>query len=296
MVGDGEAETGPLATAWHINKFLNPIRDGAVLPILHLNGYKINNPTISARDQPHEEIEALFRGYGWTPYFVEGSDPESDAPGDGRDDRALRRRHPRRPGGGPPTAASAFRPRWPMIVLRTPEGVDRPRARSDGHKLEGFWRSHQVPMADVTKNPAHLKQLEEWMRSYKPEELFDEAGRLIPELRDLPPTGAAADRRQPARQRRAARRSRCDMPDFRDYGVKVEQAGHGRGREPTKPLGEFLRDVDAGEHARTSGCSARTRTTSNQLNAVYEVSQEALAGESTSPRTPTAAELPPTAA
>ena len=171
VVGDGEAETGPLATAWHSNKFLNPIRDGAVLPILNLNGYKIANPTILARIS-HEELEALFVGYGYTPYFVEGSDPAAmhqkmaatleQAIGEIRAHAARRRA----------TSNTPVRPRWPMIVLRSPKGWTGPK-EINGHKVEGSWRSHQVPFADVRDNPANLKLLEDWMRSYKPEELFD---------------------------------------------------------------------------------------------------------------------------
>src|SRR6202795_1398235 len=186
VVGDGEAETGPLATAWHINKFLNPIRDGAVLPILNLNGYKINNPTLLARIS-HQELEDLFKGYGYTPCFVEGSDPDSmhQAIAATLDDCVQRIRsiqRERRDSG------IATRPRWPMIVLRTPKGWTSP-AEVDGHKLEGFWRAHQVPIADVRKNPAHLNLLEDWLRSYKPEELFDANGTLIPEIQGLAPSG-----------------------------------------------------------------------------------------------------------
>ena len=156
VVGDGEAETGPLATSWHSNKFLNPVRDGAVLPILHLNGYKIANPTILARI-PHEELEHLFRGYGYEPYFVEGSDPDTDASGDGRDAGTLRRARSARSSRQRGRAtASRTRPRWPMIVLRTPKGWTGPK-EVDGHKVEGFWRAHQVPLAAIRENPAHLQ-------------------------------------------------------------------------------------------------------------------------------------------
>src|SRR5215468_4174199 len=186
VVGDGESETGPLATSWHINKFLNPARDGAVLPILHLNGYKINNPTIWAR-VPHDEIEAFFRGTGWTPYFVEGSDPESMHQAMAatldqcvKDIRAAQKQA--RDSGTP------FRPHWPMIVMRTPKGWTSP-AEVGGHKLEGSWRAHQVPMADVKKDPKRLKQLEDWMRGYTPAELFDDEGRLRPDLKALAPEG-----------------------------------------------------------------------------------------------------------
>ena len=188
MVGDGESETGPLATSWHSNKFLNPIRDGAVLPVLHLNGYKINNPTVLARIS-HEELEALFVGYGYTPYFVEGSDARSmhQAMAATLEHCVLEiqkiQEEARRTG-------KAVRPRWPMIVLRSPKGWTSPR-EVDGHYLEGFWRAHQVPIGDIATNPGHLKVLETWMRSYEPEKLFDEEGRLVPELKALPPKDLA---------------------------------------------------------------------------------------------------------
>lgn len=218
VVGDGEAETGPLATSWHINKFLNPVRDGTVLPILHLNGYKINNPTLLARIS-HEELESLFRGYGWTPYFVEGSDPESmhqamAATTEQCISEIRKHQQEARKTG------VAERPRWPMIVLRTPKGWTAPK-EVDGHRLEGFWRAHQVPMADVKKNPERLRQLENWMRAYKPEELFDQSGKLVPELKELAPTGG---RRMGAnlhanggRLKKALR-----LPDFQQYALKIE--------------------------------------------------------------------------
>src|SRR4051812_39033820 len=188
VVGDGESETGPLATAWQANKFLSPARDGAVLPILQLNGYKINNPTIFARAS-HEELQSFFEGCGWTPHFVEGSDPlvmhqmmAATLEDCVQDIRRIQQEA--RKSGKAPTRA-----RWPMIVLRSPKGWTGPK-EVDGHKVEGFWRAHQVPMASVRENPEHLKILEEWLRSYKPEELFDQSGRLIPELKALAPKGA----------------------------------------------------------------------------------------------------------
>src|SRR5215204_5547494 len=186
IVGDGEAETGPLATSWHINKFLNPVRDGAVLPILHLNGYKINNPTLWSRVS-HEELRRFFEGTGWTPYFVEGSDPETmhQAMAATLDQCVADLRKYQQDAR---TSGTPFRPRWPMIVLRTPKGWTSP-GDSGGHKLEGSWRSHQVPMADVKKDPKRLKQLEDWMRSYKPDELFDKNGRFAPEIKAVAPTG-----------------------------------------------------------------------------------------------------------
>src|SRR5437773_1965779 len=186
MVGDGESETGPLATSWHSNKFLNPITDGAVLPVLHLNGYKINNPIVLARVS-HEELEALFVGYGYTPYFVEGSDPRTmhQAMAATLEQCVLEIRkiqeEARRTG-------KAFRPRWPMVVLRSPKGWTAPRKVGE-HYLEGYWRAHQVPIADIATNAASLKVLEQWMRSYKPEEMFDKNGRIIPELTALAPNG-----------------------------------------------------------------------------------------------------------
>ena len=200
MVGDGESETGPLATSWHSNKFLNPITDGAVLPVLHLNGYKINNPTILARIS-HEELAALFFGYGYTPYFVEGSDPQTmhQAMAATLEHCVLEIRkfqeEARRTG-------KALRPRWPMVILRSPKGWTAPR-QVDGHYLEGFWRAHQIPLTEVATNPSQLKVLENWMRSYKPEELFDEDGRLIPELKALGTQGAAPNERQPGCQWRS---------------------------------------------------------------------------------------------
>ena len=239
VVGDGEAETGPLATAWHSNKFINPVRDGAVLPILNLNGYKIANPTILARIS-HEELEALFVGYGYKPYFVEGERSGADAPEDGRDAgtrpsarsaRSRKRRANRR---------TPYRPRWPMIVLRSPKGWTGPK-EIKGHKVEGSWRSHQVPFSDVRDNPANLKVLEDWMRSYKPEELFDANGRLVPELQALAPKG---NRRMSANPHAngGLLRKELKLPDFRNYAVEVPPRGSVE-YENTKPLGEFLRDV-----------------------------------------------------
>ncbi|MBA4065522.1 MAG: phosphoketolase [Isosphaera sp.] len=273
VVGDGESETGPLATSWHVNKFLNPVRDGAVLPILHLNGYKINNPTIWAR-VPHAEVEAFFRGTGWTPYFVEGSDPETmhqamaatldQCVGDIRAAQDQAR-----------ASGTASRPRWPMIVLRTPKGWTSP-GESGGHKLEGSWRSHQVPMGNVEKDPARLKELEGWMRGYKPEELFDEQGRFKPELKAIAPTGTRRIGSNPhANGGRLTKALR--MPDFRKYGVKVEKPGTTEA-ENCRPLGVFLRDVMKANmtNFRVFGPD---ETTSNKLTAVYEASKKLWLGE-----------------
>src|SRR6266699_192088 len=213
VVGDGESETGPLATSWHINKFLSPIRDGAVLPILHLNGYKINNPTLLARIS-HEELEDLMRGYGWTPYFVEGSEHESmhqamAATVEHCISEINRIQQECR------TRGVAKRLRWPMIVLRSPKGWGAPR-EVGGHFLEGVWRAHQVPLTDVKKNPEQLRILEKWMHEQKPEELFGQDGKLVPELKALAPTGyrrmSANPHANGGRVRRALR-----LPDFADY-------------------------------------------------------------------------------
>ncbi len=268
VVGDGEAETGALATSWHINKFLNPIRDGAVLPILHLNGYKINNPTLLARIS-HEELEDLFSGYGWTPYFVEGSDHESmhqamaatmeQCVSDIRKYQQKARK-----------SGVAERPRWPMIVLRTPKGWTAP-AEVSGHKLEGFWRSHQVPMADVKSNPKRLHELEKWMRSYKPEELFDRNGTLIPELRELSPTG---DRRMGSNPHANGGhlKKALHLPDFRDYALKVDAPGTIEA-ENTRPLGAFLRDVMK-LNMKNFRVFGPDENTSNKLDNIYEVSKK----------------------
>src|SRR6201988_1070248 len=221
MVGDGESETGPLATSWHSNKFVNPITDGAVLPVLHLNGYQINNPTLLARIS-HEELEALFVGYGYTPYFVEGSDPQSmhQAMTATLEHCVLEIRkiqeEARRSG-------KAFRPRWPVVILRSPKGWTAPR-QVDGHYLEGFWRAHQIPIADVSTNSNHLDVLETWMRSYKPEELFDQAGRLIPELQALAPTGTRRMSANPVANGGLLRKP-LDMPVFRSSGGEVKKGG-----------------------------------------------------------------------
>src|SRR5215469_10739531 len=221
VVGDGESETGPLATSWHINKFLNPRRDGAVLPILHLNGYKINNPTLLARIT-HEELESLLRGYGWNPYFVEGSEPNSmhqamAAPLELCVAEIKSHQKECRKSGTP------TRPRWPMIVLRSPKGWTAPSG-VDGHKLEGFWRAHQVPMADVKKNPEHLRLLENWMRSLHPEEIFDRSGRVRPELKELAPKGNRRMSANPHANGGTLRKA-LRLPNFCDYALKVDRPG-----------------------------------------------------------------------
>lgn len=268
VVGDGEAETGPLATSWHINKFLNPIRDGAVLPILHLNGYKINNPTLLARIT-HEELESLLRGYGWTPYFVEGSDHESM-----HQAMAATTEHCvqeiRKIQQQARTSGVAERPRWPMVVLRSPKGWTAPGGVDD-HKLEGFWRAHQVPMADVKKNPERLRELEAWMRSYKPQELFDQKGRLLAELKDIAPTELRRMGSNPHANGGHLKRD-LRLPDFRQYRAKFEKPGVIQ-MENTRPLGAFLRDVMKANmnNFRVFGPDENT---SNKLDAIYQSSKK----------------------
>jgi xylulose-5-phosphate/fructose-6-phosphate phosphoketolase len=268
VVGDGEAETGPLATAWHSNKFLNPIRDGVVLPILNLNGYKIANPTVLARIS-REELEALFVGYGYTPYFVEGSDPaemhQKMAETLERAVDAIRSAQRAARESNDPT-----RPRWPVIILRTPKGWTGPK-ELDGHKLEGFWRSHQVPFADVRENPAHLKVLEEWMRSYRPEELFDAGGTLVPDLRALPPKGPRRMSANPHANGGVLRKA-LKLPDFRKYAVAIEARGTSL-HENTKPLGEFLRDVIR-QNPSNFRVLGPDETASNRLQSIYQATKK----------------------
>ncbi|HEY6340354.1 MAG TPA: phosphoketolase family protein [Bryobacteraceae bacterium] len=268
VVGDGEAETGPLATSWHISKFLNPIRDGAVLPILHLNGYKINNPTLLARVS-HEEVENLFRGYGWTPYFVEGSDPDSmhQAMAATTEHCILEIRKIQREGR---SLGVARRPRWPMIVLRTPKGWTAPE-EVDGHRLEGSWRAHQVPLANVKKDPDQLNILEKWMRAQKPEELFDAGGKLIPELKELAPNGLRRMSANPHANGGILKKT-LRLPDFRGYSLQVEKPGQSEA-ENTRPLGAFLRDVMKANMDRFR-VFGPDETTSNKLQDVYEASKK----------------------
>jgi len=266
VVGDGEAETGPLATSWHSNKFLNPIRDGAVLPILHLNGYKIANPTLLARITP-DELEILFKGYGWEPHIVEGDVPElmHQKMAATVETCVLRIRaiqeEARRTG-------KPERPRWPMIILRSPKGWTGPK-EVDGHKVENFWRAHQVPVLDVKSNPEHLRIVEQWMRSYRPEELFDQNGALIPELRELAPAG---DRRMSANPHANGGKLRkaLALPDFRDYAIAMSGPGT-KEISPTETLGKFLRDV-----MRNNMSSFRLfspdENASNKLQDVYQAS------------------------
>jgi xylulose-5-phosphate/fructose-6-phosphate phosphoketolase len=268
VVGDGESETGPLATSWHINKFLNPIRDGAVLPVLHLNGYKINNPTLLARIS-HDELDSLLRGYGWVPYFVEGSESDSmhqamAATTEHCVEEIRSVQYQAR------TTGTATRARWPMIVLRTPKGWTAP-AEVAGHKLEGFWRSHQVPMADVKRNPGRLRELENWMRSYKPEELFDRSGRLLPQLRALAPTGARRMSANPHANGGLLKKP-LRFPDFRDYAVKINKPAQIES-ENTRPLGNLLRDVMS-LNMKTFRVFGPDENSSNKLDAIYQVSKK----------------------
>jgi xylulose-5-phosphate/fructose-6-phosphate phosphoketolase len=268
VVGDGEAETGPLATAWHSNKFINPARDGAVLPVLNLNGYKIANPTILARIST-EELEYLFRGYGYTPYIVEGSDPAEmhRKMAAVMEECVLAIKSIQREAR---ISGNIERPRWPMIILRTPKGWTGPQ-EVDGHKVEGFWRSHQVPMGGMHSNPEHLRLLGEWMRSYRPEELFDEHGSLIPELKALAPEG---DRRMGANPHAngGLLRRALKMPAFQDYAIEIPRPGTVE-FENTKVLGFLMRDImrDNPDNFRLMGPD---ETASNRLQAVYEVTKK----------------------
>jgi xylulose-5-phosphate/fructose-6-phosphate phosphoketolase len=268
VVGDGESETGPLATSWHISKFLNPIRDGAVLPILHLNGYKINNPTLLARISS-EEVESLFRGYGWTPYFVEGSDPDTM-----HQAMAATVEHCiseiRKAQQEARASGTAKRVRWPMIVMRTPKGWGAPR-EVGGHRLEGFWRAHQVPMADVKKNPEQLRILEKWMREQRQDQLFDADGKLIPELKQLAPAG---NRRMSANPHANGGRLRkpLRLPDFREYGLKFDKPAQIEA-ENTRPLGAFLRDAMK-ENMDRFRVFGPDENTSNKLQDIYQVSKK----------------------
>ena len=267
VVGDGEAETGPLATSWHSNKFLNPAHDGAVLPILHLNGYKIANPTLLAR-LDHDELKNLFIGYGYKPYFVEGSDPmlmhqKMAATFDLIVAEIKMIQHQAR------NNDSLQRPLWPMIILRSPKGWTGPK-EVDGKKTEGNWRSHQVPFSDMVENPKHLKLLEEWLKSYRPEELFDDSGCLKQDLQALVPEGQKRMGANPHANGGQLLRD-LKLPDFRDYAVKVSKPGH-TFAESTRVMGNFLRDVmKCNMSNRNFRIMGPDETASNRLGALFEV-------------------------
>src|SRR5687767_366268 len=268
VVGDGEAETGPLAASWHSNKFLNPVSDGAVLPILHLNGYKIANPTVPARI-PREELAALLAGYGYRPYFVEGDDPQlmhslmADAL-----ERAIGEiRHVQQTSRtGKQDVSSLTYQRWPVVVLRTPKGWTGPK-EVDGKKTEGHWRSHQVPFGEANTNPAHMKLLEDWLQSYRPQELFDGRGALRADLRALAPEG---ERRMSASPHANGGELLKDLllPDFRQFALRVERPGQVNA-EATRVLGHYLAAVfKANERSRNFRIMGPDETASNRLTAV----------------------------
>lgn len=273
MVGDGESETGPLATSWHSNKFLNPITDGAVLPVLHLNGYKINNPAILARVS-HEELENLFKGYGWTPYFVEGNDPrtmhQAMAATLEHCVREIKKFQKEARDSKTPS-----RPRWPMIVLRTPKGWTAPR-KVDGHFLEGFWRSHQIPLPNVLKDENQLRLLENWMRSYKPEELFGEDGKLVPELKALAPVGNRRMSANPVTNGGQLRRN-LRMPPFKDFALEVDKPGVTSG--PSMNIfAKFLKEIVA-SNMKDFRVFGPDETESNKLAEIYEAGKKVWLGE-----------------
>ena len=275
VVGDGEAETGPLATAWHSNKFLNPKRDGTVLPILHLNGYKIANPTVLARIS-HEELENLMIGYGYKPYFVEGSDPETmhrkmaatlDRCFDEIRDIQQRAR----------MDGDVHRPQWPMIVLRSPKGWTGPK-EVDGRKTEDYWRSHQVPFSNVRENQEHLKLLESWMKSYKPEELFTEGGALKAELQELAPEGIRRMGDNP-HANGGLLLQKLRMPDFRDYAIDVPEPGSVIAEAP-KPMARFLRDImQRNAKAANFRVFGPDETASNRLGDLFDETNRVWMGE-----------------
>ena len=274
VVGDGEAETGPLAASWHSNKFLNPASDGVVLPILHLNGYKIANPTVLARIS-REELESLFVGYGYKPYLVEGSEPEAMHQLMAKtldtciaEIKQIQQQARARGFSG--------RPRWPMIVLRTLKGWTGPK-EVDGEKTEGYWRSHQVPMGDMAK-PGHIKILEGWMKSYKPQELFDTNGKLKPELAELAPKGTRRMGANP-RANGGLLLKPLQMPDFRDYAVEIPKPGTVQG-EATRVMGHFLRDVmKLNLDSKNFRVMSPDENNSNRWNAILEVTHRAWAGD-----------------
>jgi len=273
VIGDGEAETGPLAASWHSNKFLNPVTDGAVLPILHLNGYKIANPTVLSRI-PQEELESLFYGYGYRPITVAGDDPANvhqqmaTALDEAFDQIGAIQQAARLDG-------ESGRPLWPMIIMRTPKGWTGPK-EVDGKKVEGTWRSHQVPLSETHTNPEHMARLEQWLRSYRAEELFDEQGVLRPELRALAPTGQRRMSANPHANGGLLLRD-LDLPEFPDYAVAVDKPATGTA-EATRVLGTFLRDVIARNPDRFR-LMGPDETASNRLSAVFESTDKAWLAE-----------------
>ncbi len=271
VVGDGEAETGPLATSWHSNKFLNPVRDGAVLPILHLNGYKIANPTVLARI-PAEELEWLFKGYGWTPYVVEGHDPVlmHQQMAEVTERCVLEIREIQKKARSAKAGTVPERPRWPMIILRSPKGWTGPK-EVNGHKVEDFWRAHQIPILDPKTNPVDLKLLEKWMKSYKPEELFDKTGRLVAELKEMAPVGAKRISGNPHANGGLLRKP-LELPDFREYAVDVKKPGQIE-VSPTYVLGGYLRDVMK-RNMTSFRVFGPDETASNRLQLLYEASKK----------------------
>ena len=277
IVGDGEAETGPLATSWHSNKFLDPATDGAVLPILHLNGYKIANPTILAR-MSDKELESLFIGYGYKPYVVEGSDPAAmhqmmAATLDAAMDEIRAIQHQSRRRHQSPSHGYPQRPAWPMVILRTPKGWTGPKD-VDGQKTEGSWRSHQVPLAEMASKPEHVKLLEDWMKTYRPEELFDAGGTLVQELQELAPKGVRRMGANPHANGGLLLKA-LKMPDFRDYAVEVPNPGTVVA-EATRVLGRFLRDVMTRNlDSRNFRVVAPDELTSNRLGALLDATNRA---------------------
>ncbi len=274
VVGDGEAETGPLATSWHSNKFLSPASDGAVLPILHLNGYKIANPTVLARIS-REELESLFVGYGYKPYLVEGSEPEAmhQLMAKTLDTCIAEIKQIQQQARA---KGYSGRPRWPMIILWTPKGWTGPK-EVDREKTEGYWRSHQVPMGDMSK-PGHIKILEGWMKSYKPEELFDTTGKLKPELAELAPKGTRRMGANPHANGGLLLKP-LQMPDFRDYAVEVPKPGTVQA-EATRVMGHFLRDVmKLNLDSKNFRVMSPDENNSNRWNAILEVTPRAWVGD-----------------
>lgn len=268
IVGDGESETGPLATSWHSNKFLNPITDGAVLPVLHLNGYKINNPTILSRIS-EEELVALMKGYGWTPYFVEGSDLDTmhQAMAGTLEHcvNEIRKFQKQARDSG-----KVFRPRWPMIVLRSPKGWTAPR-QVEGHYLEGFWRAHQIPLPKVHNDPEQMKMLEQWMRAYQPEKLFTKEGKLVPELKELAPPKGRRMGENPITNGGLIRKP-LKLQNFKDYAIKVDKAAVTNAPSMGN-FANFLRDI-VRDNPKSFRVMGPDETESNKLSEIYKAGKK----------------------